>query len=210
MNQTAAAVGNPSSSWLPSAVSTLTGIHLALIALLAILVIIGIIYGARLKRRREDAEAKVEADAEEAGIIPARVPAPPPTAPSPPPLSDAETIASAAAPLANEPIAAAAIPLEASPQVVAASAPGAAAAPSPENGPVTQLKGLGPKVAARLADLGVTTVGQIAALDAIAAARLDAQLGPFKGRMERDRWIEQARFLAAGDKAGFEAVFGKL
>ncbi|PAV66703.1 hypothetical protein WR25_19059 [Diploscapter pachys] len=28
--------------------------------------------------------------------------------------------------------------------------------------------------------------------------------------MERDRWIEQARFLAAGDTAGFERVFGRL
>jgi len=50
----------------------------------------------------------------------------------------------------------------------------------------------------------------MAALDEDAATRLDAQLGPFSGRMTRDRWIEQARFLAAGDIAGFEAVFGKL
>ena len=42
------------------------------------------------------------------------------------------------------------------------------------------------------------------------AAALDAKLGTFSGRMGRDRWLEQARFLAAGDKAGFEAVFGKL
>jgi len=28
--------------------------------------------------------------------------------------------------------------------------------------------------------------------------------------MGRDRWIEQSRLLAAGDKPGFEAVFGKL
>ena len=48
------------------------------------------------------------------------------------------------------------------------------------------------------------------ALDDDAATRLDAQLGPFSGRMTRDRWIEQARFLAAGDIPGFEAVFGKL
>ena len=65
-------------------------------------------------------------------------------------------------------------------------------------------------VAARLAEAGVTTVGQLAALDDDAAARLDVQLGSFTGRMGRDRWLEQARFLAAGDRAGFEAVFGKL
>jgi hypothetical protein len=28
--------------------------------------------------------------------------------------------------------------------------------------------------------------------------------------MERDRWREQARFLAQGDRAGYEAQFGKL
>ena len=78
------------------------------------------------------------------------------------------------------------------------------------SGPVTQLKGLGPKVAARLGELGIATVGQLAALDHDAAQALDAQLGAFAGRMERDRWIEQARFLAAGDVKGFEAVFGRL
>ncbi|MCI1141798.1 hypothetical protein MOP88_04775 [Sphingomonas sp. WKB10] len=53
-------------------------------------------------------------------------------------------------------------------------------------------------------------MGQVAALSPEQAAALDAQLGPFAGRMERDRWIEQARFLAAGDTAGFERVFGRL
>lgn len=77
-------------------------------------------------------------------------------------------------------------------------------------GPVSQLKGLGPKVAARLGELGIANVGQIAALDHDAAQALDAQMGPFQGRLERDRWIEQARFLAAGDVKGFEAVFGRL
>jgi predicted flap endonuclease-1-like 5' DNA nuclease len=91
-------------------------------------------------------------------------------------------------------------------------APVAAAADinGPAARPVTLLKGLGPKVAARLGELGVTNVGQLAALDHDAAARLDAQLGAFQGRMERDRWIEQARFLAADDVTGFEAVFGRL
>ena len=72
------------------------------------------------------------------------------------------------------------------------------------------LKGLGPKVAAALADRGITTVGQIAALDTSEAEALDADLGAFRGRLARDRWVEQARFLAAGDVKGFEAVFGRL
>jgi predicted flap endonuclease-1-like 5' DNA nuclease len=61
-----------------------------------------------------------------------------------------------------------------------------------------------------LGALGVSTVGQMAALSESEAQGIDAQLGNFTGRMGRDRWIEQARLLAAGDKAGFEAVFGKL
>lgn len=120
--------------------------------------------------------------------------------------------APSARPLADEPIAAAA-PMDASPATQADPAPASApveASPAPADGPVTQLKGLGPKVAARLAELGVTTVGQIAALDADQAQALDGRLGPFAGRLHRDRWVEQARFLAAGDKSGFEAVFGRL
>ena len=35
-------------------------------------------------------------------------------------------------------------------------------------------------------------------------------MGAFKGRITRDRWVEQARYLAAGDIAGFEVTFGKL
>ncbi len=123
--------------------------------------------------------------------------------------------------LEDEPIAAAA-PMAASPAAVAADIPAApamvapvaaaplAAAGDPGEGPLTQLKGLGPKLAERLAGLGVATVGQLAALSEDQATALDAQLGPFTGRMARDRWIEQARLLAAGDRAGFEAVFGRL
>ncbi|HEX8553239.1 MAG TPA: hypothetical protein VF695_00900 [Sphingomonas sp.] len=75
---------------------------------------------------------------------------------------------------------------------------------------LTQLKGLGPKVAARLNELGIGSVAQMAALDDGTAADVDDQLGTFAGRLTRDRWVEQARFLAAGDRAGFEARFGKL
>jgi len=39
---------------------------------------------------------------------------------------------------------------------------------------------------------------------------LDDRLGPFKGRLERDRVVEQASYLARGDRDGFEARFGKL
>jgi predicted flap endonuclease-1-like 5' DNA nuclease len=72
------------------------------------------------------------------------------------------------------------------------------------------MKGVGPKLAERLNALGVTSFAQIAALTPEQAAALDALLGTFQGRIHRDRWIEQAGFLARGDTAGYEAVFGKL
>lgn len=73
-----------------------------------------------------------------------------------------------------------------------------------------RIKGLGPKVAARLAELGVTRIEQLASLDTDQRLTLDAQLGPFAGRMARDRWVEQAGLLVGGDTAAFEAQFGKL
>ena len=75
---------------------------------------------------------------------------------------------------------------------------------------LTRLKGVGPKLAARLGELGVTRYEQLASLDAAGLAVLDAKLGSFNGRLARDRVSEQARFLASGDRAGFEAAFGKL
>ena len=76
--------------------------------------------------------------------------------------------------------------------------------------PLTTLKGLGPKAAARLNELGITRYDQLAALSAGEAGRVDSQMGAFQGRMLRDRWIEQAGHLATGDVAGFEAKFGKI
>jgi predicted flap endonuclease-1-like 5' DNA nuclease len=76
--------------------------------------------------------------------------------------------------------------------------------------PLTRIKGLGPKAASLLDGLGVTTFAQIAAWDDGDVAAIDAQMGAFKGRVTRDRWVEQARLLAKGDTDAFEAEFGKL
>ena len=57
---------------------------------------------------------------------------------------------------------------------------------------------------------GITRGDQLAALTAAQARELDVQLGAFTGRMARDRWIDQARLLASGDTAAYEAEFGKL
>ena len=180
-----------------------TTLILGLLALLAIVVVFGIFWGASLKRQRVAGERQLvtNREAAEKGAPGSTTiaPPPPPAAPSP---------------LADEPVAAAA-PLDANPAALAIDLP-----PEPVAEPeapatpvameITQLKGLGPKLAATLAELGFTRVDQIAALTPTEAENLDARLGAFKGRMARDRWIEQAKLLNAGDRAGYEAAFGKL
>jgi len=93
------------------------------------------------------------------------------------------------------------------PPPVLAAAPAAAA---DEGDDLTRIKGLGPKIRAALAALGVTRYAQIAAWTEDDVARIDAQLGAFAGRATRDNWIEQARLLAADDIPAYEAKFGKL
>ena len=72
------------------------------------------------------------------------------------------------------------------------------------------MKGVGPKLAARLHELGITSYGQLAGLNETEVAMLDDRLGPFRGRVARDRLVEQAQYLARGDRDGFEARFGRL
>lgn len=98
---------------------------------------------------------------------------------------------------------------------VTTSAPPPAAAPAmaPAAGPadkLTLIKGLGPKLVTILAGLGVTRFEQIAGWSDADLAAIDAQLGAFAGRPARDNWVDQAGYLARGDKAGFEAKYGAL
>ena len=72
------------------------------------------------------------------------------------------------------------------------------------------LKGVGPKFADALAALGFTRFEQIAALSPNEVEPLDAQLGAFRGRITRDRIVEQAEYLARNDVDGFEQRFGKI
>ncbi|WP_375392505.1 hypothetical protein [uncultured Sphingomonas sp.] len=202
MNQVTSA---PGASLLPDTIDLFTDAHLAIIAIFALLVIAAMIWGARLKRGRKAALRDV---AEHNQVVEqeTRRDATPAA-----PTRAARTQEAPGTPdraLPRSP----AGPTFAPPPPAGGPAPGAPLAPdrAAADGSVTQLKGLGPKLADRLAELGVTTVGQIAALNDDEAAALDAQLGAFTGRMTRDRWQEQARFLAAGDRAGFEAVFGRL
>ena len=73
-----------------------------------------------------------------------------------------------------------------------------------------RLKGVGPKFAQALQARGFVRFEQLASLSAEEIARLDAELGPFRGRLQRDRIPEQATYLARGDQDGFEQKFGKL
>jgi len=73
-----------------------------------------------------------------------------------------------------------------------------------------RMKGVGPKLAALLNSRGLLRFEQIATLGPDEIERLDAELGAFKGRLTRDRIVEQAGYLARGDQHGYEAAFGKL
>jgi predicted flap endonuclease-1-like 5' DNA nuclease len=73
-----------------------------------------------------------------------------------------------------------------------------------------KLKGVGPKFVARLNELGIARYDQLAGLGETELAHLDARMGPFAGRLARDRIAEQADYLARGDIDGFEDKFGKL
>ena len=60
-----------------------------------------------------------------------------------------------------------------------------------------QLSGIGPALEKKLHEAGVTTFAQIAAWTADDVAEMDEKLS-FKGRIEREGWIEQAKELAKG------------
>ncbi|WP_294294844.1 helix-hairpin-helix domain-containing protein [uncultured Sphingomonas sp.] len=208
--------------------SWLTTTNLVLIAIGIVLAIMVILHGARLKRRRHKIDTAIEDRADDAPVStataaldeapppapetmpvarlapepqPDPTPAPLPVAPAPPPLTGDDS-----------PVVATAAPFAPAPAKIAAdlATPPADPAPASSRDDLTQLKGVGPKLAARLNELGITTYAQIAALSPTEAEILDAQLGSFQGRMSRDRWVEQAGHLARDDRAGFEAAFGKL
>ena len=94
---------------------------------------------------------------------------------------------------------------------VAATAPAAAKKPAPKKAAkaeaapaaaagaddLKKLSGVGPALEKKLLAAGVTTFAQIAAWSPEDVAAIDEQLS-FKGRIEREGWIEQAKELAKG------------
>lgn len=105
---------------------------------------------------------------------------------------------------------------EPAPETVATPEPAPAPEPEPAPAPAAKsdnlqlLKGVGPKMVGLLNGLGVTSFQQIADWTDADVAAIDPQLGAFQGRIGRDNIVDQAGYLARGDKAGFEAKYGAL
>jgi large subunit ribosomal protein L21 len=59
---------------------------------------------------------------------------------------------------------------------------------------LTEINGIGPVIEEKLKDLGITTFAQIAELDQARTDEINEQLS-FKGRIEREQWVEQAQKL---------------
>ena len=65
------------------------------------------------------------------------------------------------------------------------------------NDDLTKISGVGPVIVGKLEALGITTFEQIAAWKEADVEKFDAELN-FKGRIDRDDWIKQAKELAKG------------
>ncbi len=91
---------------------------------------------------------------------------------------------------------------KAEPKLETKAAPKKAAAPAIEKAGADDLKrlsGVGPVLEAKLHEAGVTTFAEIAAWTAKDIEEFDEKLS-FKGRIEREGWVEQAKKLAEGEQ----------
>ena len=92
--------------------------------------------------------------------------------------------------------AAATAPKAATAKAAAPKGKAAPAAASGEGDDLTQLSGVGPALLKKLNAAGITTFAQIAAWTEADVAEFDEKLS-FKGRIEREGWIAQAKELAS-------------
>ncbi|HEV2502790.1 MAG TPA: proton-conducting membrane transporter [Mesorhizobium sp.] len=88
----------------------------------------------------------------------------------------------------------------------AAKAPAAKPAKSSAGDDLRRLIGIGPVNQRRLKEHGITTYAQIAGWTAADIQRVEEYL-QFDGRIERERWVQQAKLLAAGDEKEFARQF---
>lgn len=66
-----------------------------------------------------------------------------------------------------------------------------------------KIKGVGPKLEKLLHSMGVYHMDQIAAWSEAEVAWVDDNLEGFKGRVSRDKWVEQAKLLSSGAETEF-------
>jgi predicted flap endonuclease-1-like 5' DNA nuclease len=66
---------------------------------------------------------------------------------------------------------------------------------TPPHDDLVRIRGIGPKIAGLLTELGITSYRQIARLTPDEAAIVNEALGIFPGRIERDHWIASARHV---------------
>jgi len=161
---------------------------------------------------RYTSEDELSYVAPSAPIIP---PAPPEIEPEPEPAADIPAKEELVVKFAPGPVSEPEI--QPNPEPIPESEPEPVQAPSPfltapsgEPDNLTLIKGVGPKLSDMLHALGVFHFSQIAEWDADQVSEVDSQLGTFKGRVSRDRWVDQARMLANRDVAAFEREFGKM
>ena len=88
--------------------------------------------------------------------------------------------------------------------LVASLFPRAFLAPAMVTGPddLTKISGVGKTIETKLHKMGITQYAQIAAWSKNDMRKVDEQL-KFKGRIEREDWIAQAKTLAAGGETEF-------
>lgn len=170
--------------------------------LIALLVVIGIMFLLSGRKSPED-------------VLPPEVVAPPVMEKTPTvaaPVAPVEPIADPIPAPGITSVAFADVPVAPTPMIEPVAIPLSPAVATPAEQPddLLKLKGVGPKLNTLLIELGVTRFAQIAAWTDQDIATIDARLGTFKGRPTRDQWIDQAKYLASGDIAGFEAKYGKL
>jgi predicted flap endonuclease-1-like 5' DNA nuclease len=127
-----------------------------------------------------------------------------------PPVASFTSTTLAAGVLAGEPVMAVAVEEVAVEPAATADATATGTGTDGSADDLSRIKGLGPKLRSRLAELGVTRFDQIAAWSEADLAEIDAQLGAFAGRPAKDNWVEQARLLSSGDLAAYEGKFGKV
>ncbi|RWI25688.1 MAG: proton-conducting membrane transporter [Mesorhizobium sp.] len=159
-------------------------------------------------RSRADLERKLReapTSSAKAGTDKASAPAPAALMSTPTPARSSSARPSAAKSAAAKP--AAAKTAAAAPKK--APAPKKAAAPKATTGKADNLRrliGIGPVNEKLLKAQGVTSYAQIAAWTDADVKRVEEVLN-FDGRIAREKWIEQAKLLAAGDEAEFATRF---